>query len=151
MSRIHRYTTPTPYLPSTIWKQWHMIKTIAINTHWQPLTLTPIFDCCLWWMLAIRTIDTMTPQDGLVKPGYGLKKKSMLKCMLVNRDYQTWLLIGWQHQEPCDVRKYLLTYMAFNIDFLCYPNTSRMGVTKPNSSVPLFSQFFIIVATHFNC
>ena len=37
--------------------------------------------------------------------------------MLVNSDFQTWHLIGWQHsRQPIrsHVRKYLLTNMEFN-------------------------------------
>ena len=44
----------------------------------------------------------------------------MLKSMLVNKDFQTWHLIGWQHsRQPIrsHVRKALLTNMEFNMGF----------------------------------
>ena len=44
----------------------------------------------------------------------------MLKSMLVNKDFQTWLLIGWQHIcQPIrsQVKKSLLNNMDFNMDF----------------------------------
>ena len=45
---------------------------------------------------------------------------SMSKSMLINKDFQTWHLIGWQHsRQPIrsHARKSLLTTMEFNIDF----------------------------------
>ena len=41
--------------------------------------------------------------------------------MLLNIDFQTWNLIGWQHnRQPISshVRKSLLTSMDFNMDFI---------------------------------
>ena len=49
------------------------------------------------------------------------KEISMLKSMLINKEFQTWHLIGWQQsRQPIrsHVRKPLLTYMEFNIDFI---------------------------------
>ena len=49
----------------------------------------------------------------------GLLKLSMLKSMLVTNDFQTWHLIGWQHnRQPIgsQVRKSLLTSTEFNMD-----------------------------------
>ena len=40
--------------------------------------------------------------------------------MLVNKDFQNWQLIGWQHsRQPIrsHVRKFLFTNMEFNMDF----------------------------------
>ena len=45
---------------------------------------------------------------------------SMLKSMLVNKNFQTWHMIGWQHSHQpikSHVRKSLLTNMEFNMDF----------------------------------
>ena len=39
----------------------------------------------------------------------------MLKAMLVNKDFQTWHVIGWQHSRHD--RKSLLTYLVVNMDF----------------------------------
>ena len=47
-------------------------------------------------------------------------KYSHIKNMLVNIDFQTWQLIGWQHsRQPIrgHVRKSLYTNMEFNMDF----------------------------------
>ena len=44
--------------------------------------------------------------------------KSMLKSMLVNKDFLTWLLIGWRFcSQPirCQFWKFLLTNIDFNI------------------------------------
>ena len=52
--------------------------------------------------------------------GLGYWEISMLKSMSVNKDFQTWHLIGWQHScQPIrsHVRKSLLTNMEFNMDF----------------------------------
>ena len=52
-------------------------------------------------------------------PGLGVtKQKSMLNSMLVNKDFLTWLLIGWQlccQPIRCQVWKSLLTNMDFNM------------------------------------
>ena len=43
-------------------------------------------------------------------------------CMSVNENFETWLLFGWQlccQPIRSHVRKFLLTDMDFNIDFLC--------------------------------
>ena len=51
--------------------------------------------------------------------GY-LLRIPMLKPILVNKDLQTWHLIGWQHGcQPIrsHVRKSVLTNMEFNMDF----------------------------------
>ena len=52
-------------------------------------------------------------------PGsWDTKKSQVLKSMLVNKDFQTWLLIGWQHScQPIrtHVRKSLLMYIYFNM------------------------------------
>ena len=48
----------------------------------------------------------------------------MLKSLLVNKDFQTWHLIGWQRsRQPIrsHVRKSLSTDMNFNMDFLSNP------------------------------
>ena len=55
----------------------------------------------------------------LHSPASGLRKKSMLKSMLVNKNFLTWLLIGWRLCfQPIrrQVRKFLLTTMAFNME-----------------------------------
>ena len=47
----------------------------------------------------------------------------MLKSMLVNKDFQTWHLTGWQHSHRpirCHVRKYFLINMYFN-RYFCNP------------------------------
>ena len=52
--------------------------------------------------------------------GLRYQEISMLKPTLVNNDFQTWHLIGWQHnRQPIrsHVRKSLLTNMEFNMDF----------------------------------
>ena len=44
----------------------------------------------------------------------------ILVTLLVNKDFQTWHLIGWQQScQPirCHVRKSLLINMEFNMDF----------------------------------
>ena len=49
----------------------------------------------------------------------GLLRDSVLKSMLINKDSQSWHLIGWQHsRQPIKGhdRKLLLTYMDFNKD-----------------------------------
>ena len=46
----------------------------------------------------------------------------MLKSILINKHFQTWHLIGWQHRRQqirSYVRKSLLTNIAFNMDFTC--------------------------------
>ena len=50
----------------------------------------------------------------------GYYEMSILKSILVSKDFQTWHLIGWQHsRQPIrsHVRKCLLTNMEFNMDF----------------------------------
>ena len=45
--------------------------------------------------------------------------KSMLNSLLVNKDFLTWLLIGWRlccQPIRCQVWKYLLTNMDFNLE-----------------------------------
>ena len=52
--------------------------------------------------------------------GLGYLEISMLKSILVNKDFQTWHPIGWQHsRQPIRSRdrKSLLTNMEFNMDF----------------------------------
>ena len=52
--------------------------------------------------------------------GLGYKNISMLKSMLLHKDFQTWHLIGWQHsRQPIrsHVKKSLLTNIEFNMDF----------------------------------
>ena len=49
-----------------------------------------------------------------------LQRNSMLKSMLVDKNFPTWLLIGWQHSCQSirnQVRKSLLACMDFIIDF----------------------------------
>ena len=56
----------------------------------------------------------------LVPWDLGYQEISILKSMLVNIDFQTSHLIGWQHcRQPIrsHVRKSLLTNMEFNMDF----------------------------------
>ena len=51
----------------------------------------------------------------------------MLNSMSVNKDFQTWFLIGWQQsRQPIrsHVRKSMLTYKDFNFDFLSNPGPS---------------------------
>ena len=58
----------------------------------------------------------------------------MLKSMLVNKDFQTWHLIGWQHsRQPIKshIRKPLLTDMEFNMDFAYQPPTQ--DISSPGS------------------
>ena len=52
-----------------------------------------------------------------------IAKMSMLKSISVDKNFQTWLLIGWKHSgQPVRsyVRKYVLTTMDINIDFSSY-------------------------------
>ena len=62
----------------------------------------------------------------LVLLGPRLLKIFMLKSMLINKNFQTWLLIGWQHsRQPIrsHVRKFVLNNMDFNMDFIQYYST----------------------------
>ena len=54
------------------------------------------------------------------EPG-GSKEDSILKSVLINKDFKTWLLICLQHScQPIGnhVRKSLLIDMDFNMDFI---------------------------------
>ena len=64
-------------------------------------------------------------------PGLGVtKQKSMLNSMLVNKDFLTWLLIGWRlccQPIRCQVWKSLLTNMDFNMEFFSNPGSSSLN------------------------
>ena len=51
----------------------------------------------------------------------------MLKPMSVNKNFQTWLVIGWQHRRQpikSHIRKSLLINMEFDMDFTYITMTS---------------------------
>ena len=64
--------------------------------------------------LAQDCSNSSTTDCGNSSLGLGYKEISMLKSMLVNKDFPTWHPIGWQHSHH--VRKFLLTNMEFNMD-----------------------------------
>ena len=70
----------------------------------------------LFQLIIFALFDTST----YVTLGQHYEEISMLKSMVVNKDFQTWHLIGWQHSHQpirSHVRKSLLTSMEFNMDF----------------------------------
>ena len=67
--------------------------------------------CCLMFWLVTRKFSSLHLR------GLGSLRIPMLKSMLVNKDFQTWHLIGWLHsRQPIrsHVRKSLLTKIRFN-------------------------------------
>ena len=65
--------------------------------------------------------------------GPGLLRIFHVKTMLVNKDFQTWHLIGWQHsRQPIrsHVRKSLLTNMEFNMDFCLVTPSPEISMLK---------------------
>ena len=55
-----------------------------------------------------------------MRPGALVTKTYCVKSLLVSKDFQTWL-IGWQHNHQpfrSHIRKFLLTNMEFNMDFI---------------------------------
>ena len=80
-------------------------------------TCPPVYDMAQWFFLGCedKNIKMYLPDPGPV-----LLKKFHVKSMLINKDFQTWHLIGWQHSRRSirsQVRKSLLTNMEFNMDF----------------------------------
>ena len=70
----------------------------------------------LFQLIIFALFDTST----CVTLGQHYEEICMLKSMVVNKYFQTWHLIGWQHsRQPIrsHVRKSLLTSMEFNMDF----------------------------------
>ena len=77
----------------------------------------------LCWFIACPLLsvgnNAWWPLLGLLPWGLDYKVKSMLNSMLVNKDFLTWLLIGWWlccQPIKCQVWKSWLTNMDFNIE-----------------------------------
>ena len=82
-----------------------------------------------------RWIQYTPPPTSL---GGGIKILSLflLKSILVNTDFQTWFLIGWQHSHQpirTHIRKSLLTNRAFYLEIL--PELACMSNYIPSSLV----------------
>ena len=97
---------------------WNFAQSIVVSL----LCLVQNFET-IWrqeWMLWVNRILLHLSWGEFCQPGLGVtKQKSMLNSMLVNKDFLTWLLIGWQlccQPTRCQVWKSLLTNLDFNME-----------------------------------
>ena len=77
----------------------------------------------------------------------------MLKSLLVNKDFHTWHLIGWQHSPQLirsHVRKPLLTNMEFNIDFTTNRGRNTLHCTGPKLHSPISLPRLMMIPWHPN-
>ena len=92
-----------------------------MTSHWlKHNEISRLFALCsvLLWFGVSRYPITFRVNPS--QPGLQVtKQKSMLNSMLVNKDFLTWLLIGWRlccQPIRCQVWKSLLTIMDFNME-----------------------------------
>ena len=72
----------------------------------------------------------------------------MLKSMLVNKDFQTWHLIDWQHsRQPIrgHVRTSLLINKEFNMDLLSNPDSHWYKDMIVRVTLTVYIDFFPVV------
>ena len=111
--------------------QWEMMLLCCVISHWQGTNLEPAIKAMhdmSYNPFTILTLDTVykvpltcmsTTSFWAIQPEtWNTKIKSLLKSILVNKDFLTWHLIGWQlccQPIRCQVGKALLTNINFNI------------------------------------
>ena len=76
--------------------------------------------CQQWEWIHYAVSITLIKFGQHIDLGSGSLRISMIKDMLVNKNFPTWHMIGFQHSHQpirSDVRKSLLSNMEFNMDF----------------------------------
>ena len=81
------------------------------------------------WLFQRRSCP-ITHTNGFLREGVGYQDIPMINSMLINKDFQNCLLIGWQHsRQPIrsHVRKFLLSNMDFNVIHLLVIRVPGLG------------------------